>query len=447
MQEPTGFRTIRIPLGHRADVSLALYPAAADGRLTPERVADLASQWASRNLDRAACDEIRQVIVEEGRLGIHVLPRRTRKKPRLALSPWQQELYRQSTHVVTLDAVGAPVHERRPLLRALAAAACGLAESGDTLIVEPRTQQVLDAGQLSSLAHAPVPPVGLLTTLESAWEPSGLRLGTRGLEAFGLPEVEVREVPASAAQLMACAVEAVAAWLVDQLPPASEPPAPHVEILPELVLRRSPQPHDALALAVLGAVEEARFPLPAGQGAVRLRFGLDGSRGRGVVRLIPPRAIRLAHPCRPAATWMRELKGLLSRSLCLVPEHSELMEVAHRRAVAQLGEVRERFQKGLAIGESLYVKRGFEAPGQGIEFMWIEVTGWSSGHLGGVLCNEPVLCPGLTLGQAVIFPEEDVFDWALHLADGSVLGNLTTRVARMAAPGEAREAVSAVSDP
>ena len=78
--------------------------------------------------------------------------------------------------------------------------------------------------------------------------------------------------------------------------------------------------------------------------------------------------------------------------------------------------------------------------------MWIEVDAWQGGRLLGVLANEPVLCPGLRLGQEVELEEEDVFDWALHMADGTVAGNLTTRAARMETPGSPLEAIPAAID-
>ena len=441
MQPTQKVRSIHVPLDEFATVSLAVYLKAPRSPFDTSHVRALAQAWAERHLDPSLCDNITQCLYRGGLLDVRVMRRKDARKHDPVGAPWQIEACKKATHVVVLEAFDLPYRADRPCLRALAAATCAVAQEFDGLILNCDTHRFLEADEVAPLATSPSIDMAPLLCLDPSWDPPGTRIAVRGLEAFALPPLEVREVPPGLAEVMGSVLHTVARWLVDRLPSPPLCPPARLSLPPELALSLHSGPWGVQELVVVDAREQLDFPLPAGQGAIRLRFGHDSASGQGVVRLIPPRAVRQAHPQRPSAAWMRELRGLLTQSLCLVPEHSELMEVAHRRSIARLGEMRRRFAEGLAPGESLFIKHGFGKPGEGLEFMWLEVATWVGTSIRGFLANEPVLCTELELGQLVELDDSEVFDWALHLPDGSVVGNLTSRAAKLAAP---RSTIAAV---
>jgi uncharacterized protein YegJ (DUF2314 family) len=111
-----------------------------------------------------------------------------------------------------------------------------------------------------------------------------------------------------------------------------------------------------------------------------------------------------------------------------VKTDSEAMEIAHRRAVEELPQVKQRFLAGLRPGESLIVKHGFPTQGEKNEYMWLAVNTWRGDRLQTQLMNNPQIRMDLRAGQAVEIREADVFDWAVMRPDGEMEGGYTNRV-------------------
>lgn len=102
------------------------------------------------------------------------------------------------------------------------------------------------------------------------------------------------------------------------------------------------------------------------------------------------------------------------------------LERAHREAVAGLPGVRERYVRGLPPGTALFVKRGFPAADGSTEYMWATVTGWEGDQILAVLANAPARDVGVRLGDTVLCPVREVYDWLITHPDGRREGGFTT---------------------
>jgi uncharacterized protein YegJ (DUF2314 family) len=108
-------------------------------------------------------------------------------------------------------------------------------------------------------------------------------------------------------------------------------------------------------------------------------------------------------------------------------KHDDELLAASRKARARLPALRAAFAAGFGPGEFLEVKVPFEVPDGGREWMWVEISAWSSdGTIRGLLRNEPEQVPDLHAGETVQVAESDVFDYLLQHADGTREGNETS---------------------
>jgi uncharacterized protein YegJ (DUF2314 family) len=106
-------------------------------------------------------------------------------------------------------------------------------------------------------------------------------------------------------------------------------------------------------------------------------------------------------------------------------KHNQAIEAASDRARLKLPALRKQFNAGLQPGESLLLKAPFETSSGGNEWMWVEVSSWKGNAIVGLLANEPEEVPGLRAGATVKVKEQDIFDYVLNKADGSMEGNET----------------------
>lgn len=103
------------------------------------------------------------------------------------------------------------------------------------------------------------------------------------------------------------------------------------------------------------------------------------------------------------------------------------LAAARDRARAELLALREPYRKGLPLGSRLDVKAPFRE-GDGVEYMWIEVSAWEDGILRGFLLNQPEVVTGLRPGALVQVREDDAYDFLLSRPDGTQTGNYTGEV-------------------
>lgn len=369
-------------------------------------------------------------FLERPLLALQVADRGAFPEPELALlqalSSVEEEegRYRDATHVVSIvcpDLAAAPHMGYWGCLataEALAASLRGVAvdlQLPRLLAPREQAQRWDGAPTLAVSSHIVVPTSIGRSGL--AW------MTTRGMGKFGLPELEVRDVSPGMEQALVAVVNGAAQFLLEALEEAVREAG---SVRRELVLPR-------LARMTVGHITRA-----AGSGAGRPPEGVRGwsdvglsyipGRGRGsdFVRLCPPTRER-----QPAGVWLAGLVAdfvRLEDPVSFVSSDSEEMETARLRALHEWPAIRERFQKGLPPGHTLYVKHGFPSPDRDSEFMWVAVTGYRSGFVEGVLSNEPCYRLDLRCGQEVRFPEAEVYDWLISRPGGDTEGGYTIHV-------------------
>ena len=284
-----------------------------------------------------------------------------------------------------------------------------------------------------------VPDEGLLAVARHILVPWSLGddglvwMTTQGMGRFGLPELQVVGAPPNLASALQWLVNGVAQTLVHRLLVATEGtggPVDHLDVEENL-------PVDATAVAASAA---GREPPSGSSTVVRLRFTPElagrARASRAVVTLRPPAGAE-QDMGRWLARALRELLGTPEEEVRYTSTSAERMQEAHHRAVSELPVVRARYRLGLPVGQTLYVKHGFDLPGGGTEYMWLVVTSWRHGRIAGRLTGDAHGRDDLRAGTAVEIDESQVFDWLMQHAGGDDEGGYTTTAVLESASGPA----------
>lgn len=242
---------------------------------------------------------------------------------------------------------------------------------------------------------------------------------TGGLHEFGLPELQVKEFPPNVQVPLGDAVLGVGQVMVRELFRQADH---RDDRLKALTLDRE-------ITVTLDDIAEANGKPPKHKDSARgfATIGIhDKALRDGFLTIAPPAGTRIEH-----GEWiyrvLMDLFGMVE-SVENIRGDDERMEIAHRRALAELPVARKRFLDGLPVGAKLYVKHGFLVHEDEHEYMWILVNSWNGSQIDGQLSNNPRHRLDLSVGQAVGISEEDVFDWMISYPDGREEGNYTTRV-------------------
>lgn len=108
--------------------------------------------------------------------------------------------------------------------------------------------------------------------------------------------------------------------------------------------------------------------------------------------------------------------------------HDSLLLSVSTKERQRLPELRKMFNNGLAPGYSILVKAPFKIESGGNEWMWVEVTKWTSDSIVGVLQNDPFEIRNLKAGAIVSIKESELFDYILNKPDGTFEGNETGKL-------------------
>ena len=94
------------------------------------------------------------------------------------------------------------------------------------------------------------------------------------------------------------------------------------------------------------------------------------------------------------------------------------------KARATMPEARDRFKKGLARGEVLFVTVRIHDPEGRFEQVFVEVKSWQDESITGLLATFPTTVTGHKEGEKLTINEKDVYDWTISKPDGSEEGNV-----------------------
>ncbi len=254
------------------------------------------------------------------------------------------------------------------------------------------------------------------------------QMHTHGMLHFGLPDLELADVPrfhrAGAAKLIHAACVNLIALILSE--------GREVRVGDELTITSDDVRH-SLHPAESSAEESSdrladELEIAAGSAVIRFVAGDPNS------SLVENRLLRIL----PASRYGEGSEGLAACLLDLFPAEQQVcdvadekaMQAAHRRALATLSAERERFRRGLRPGERLAVKVRFPyGQHEANEYMWVEVQYWNGegpqSTIDGILLNLPRHRPDLKLGQALRVEEHAIYDWLRITASGRREGNFT----------------------
>ncbi len=258
-------------------------------------------------------------------------------------------------------------------------------------------------------------------------QPDGaVRLVTRGLRRFGLPELVVEDVDPGMAADVGVVLNAAAANLRKQK-------SGQMSIQTEMVSgtatfvdgkRREDDPDDPLWKMSF----DGQITVPGEDVEVEdsTASPVEGAAPPPVVAPPVPVAEVVTPPVPPsppAPTVDRSPPPPVGKPRSL--DEAKSMVQARFQSV-----VRAAWEQGLSPGEVVAVSAPFRSRSGGKEYMWVELRSWEGGQLSGVLVNQPDDVPGLKKGDIVQVSTEEVFDYIWKKADGSREGNLTAPFTR-----------------
>lgn len=325
---------------------------------------------------------------------------------------------RRGTHVIVCQAVfrpgWPPAHEWHA--RGVAA---GLAEATGGALVDMFTPQIIDpAAALRSLpgADGRVVLVRWVLVPQSAGE-HGLWMTTKGLERFGLPELQVSGVPPQLATAWTRLLSGIAAALLRDWSRALQGEPSFVEL-------------------------PGRLTVTAGDVARAYGHETDTDKHAEIgLRLDPPdrfdgqaflTVVPLGGADRPPGEFLTAVSAALfgdpATAVRRAPRDAR-MDAAIAAARAALPEARARFlQQAITAPASLIVKHGLSGPAR--EYVWSTVIGWPDpSRIHGVSMSDAETDPTVRAGTPTTVDAAAVVDWGIW-ADGRgiIEGGWTNRL-------------------
>jgi len=432
---------VKIPLDVMPTVGYVVYfrlPAKATLPTVAE-IRRMGLDWLDSHCEGPLLPVLRDVL-DQNYIGVEIGEREQTPDPPdqliRAYNPGETEerRYREATHVAFVGGTDLLLPPRPgfwatlALSRALAQALPG------GVIVDPEFPRLLPLSQYDT----PIPGDARLYLIDhilvpySFDEKTGLLwITTKGMNRFGLPDLELCDVPPNLAQPLLPVMNGLAQRIARAAMRFAEENTENLDdeaptILP-LKAEFTFTLEDVRRAYDRGDSEDEE---PDAYGETRIRLEMrettDANDMNPLIRVIPP-----ADNESETGVWLNSVLDDLFGSnpnLEMVEKGDAAMEEAHQRAVAELPLVKTRFQVGFRSGEVLHVKHGFPTPDDGHEYMWIAVTRWEEGRLIGRLANDPQYRDDLRAGQTVEVNETEIYDWLIIHTDGYMEGAYTNRV-------------------
>ncbi len=254
--------------------------------------------------------------------------------------------------------------------------------------------------------------------LHDSSDPAGdLRLVTRGLRRFGLPDLVVDAVSPEVGGDVSLVIAATATALAtrDELEATlsiADSMVSGTATFTEVGARESdPLP----PLYELNFDGEITLPVVPG---TELEEAPEVAPGM----IAEPVAVVSTAPVGPAPAPVVAAPAVTAPAVPVAPPAT--LEEARARAMSRLdNEVQAAFRAGLG-GGAVAVSVPFSA-GATREYLWVELRSWEADLMIGVLATQPAAVPGLTKGDVVQIRRAEVFDYVWKKADGTREGNTT----------------------
>lgn len=417
---------ISIPYQGSARDFYAVYFSPAAHRTPSEKDLEKAgARWRDGHLE----DPLKHVVAEFAKRGfasIEVLPAsRLPELPipllrHLGMGELEERVVQSAKQVVVLTSQDLNISPRAGLWTNLATA-LGIAELLDGVVFDPDALRIIDRHAAAEWFS----PLGLISAARHIIVPfsvsdSGLGwMTTRGLQKFGLPDLELQDIPPNL-QRLGIVLNAVAQFLVEAGFEATKATGD----VSSLLVDREVTIDSSVIQRGLGKTADD----VAADAEIIVGLEFDSTAGDFPF-------ITITRPGNVLSDQGEWLYAVMKRLVPvddvprMVHSGSDEMAAAHERAVAELPQIRSRFQAGLQPGEVLMIKHGFPTPDDDREYMWVTVTRWRDNKIVGQLSNVPNDVPSLSIGQEVTISESEVFDWVLLLGHGETEGGYTNQVA------------------
>ncbi|GAA3453052.1 DUF2314 domain-containing protein [Dactylosporangium matsuzakiense] len=328
-----------------------------------------------------------------------------------------------ASHVVVCQAVFGPGWPPAHEWHTRAVAAGIAADTGGTLI-DLFTPRVLDPA--AALASLPGPDG---RSALSAWvavpqSPGdrGLWMTTRGLGRFGLPELQVHDVPPALARAWTSALTGLARALVVRWAQAVERAAGAAFVR---------MPHDLTVTEADAVRAYGAIPGPEAQERatlVQLRLDAEDPEWDALLTVVPPDGFAFSAG-EFLARVVAELFGTQSTAVRYAPD-DERMQAAVATARDALPQARTRFLAGEFGPERHLIVKHRLTRGEATELIWSTVTTWPDPRrLHGVSMSDAEIDPLVRTGRPTMVREAEIVDWGVWVdGDGIVEGGWTNAV-------------------
>ena len=241
-----------------------------------------------------------------------------------------------------------------------------------------------------------------------------LWIHTHGMQKFGLPDMEMEEVPSQLATPARAIMTLAAESMLSMRNRGKDLQQPLVLPGTPLLLGFQTRPSDeeghfpagSLKLMPYGPSQDPLDPVKIGKVLEEFVMHLPAD-------LSSP-AKKKSEPVRKDDESTRLKQNLLN---------------GHKRARQELPIFKKSFQQGGHDRRVYAVKIGFPAQGGQFEWMWVSLNNWQGEFLAGHVENVPVLRKDLEKGSLIKISEREIFDWVIT-REGKVLqGGYTERIA------------------
>ncbi|MDQ1237972.1 MAG: hypothetical protein QG577_156 [Thermodesulfobacteriota bacterium] len=239
---------------------------------------------------------------------------------------------------------------------------------------------------------------------EAVEESDGLWIHTHGMQKFGLPELELEQVPGELAVQAPKLMLMIARTLLQMNPIQGSVVGP-------LSVASTPF---SFSLSMRNPDDEGHFPGGSCMVKAFMR-GHDPNKSDATHEVLT----RIAAHNESVQSSSGDTSVETEEDLKIILRDKLLH--AHKRARTDLPLFKRSFRReGTSDGRVHAVKVRFDSEQGEHEWMWVSLDTWKGRELEGYLANSPVLIKSLAKGSRINVSDKDIFDWVI-MSNGSVL--------------------------